>query len=111
MNTPDELLKQFRILVVEFHDLHKLFDSVAFKLFSACFEKLLQYFYVAHIHPNNMGTCVTSGDLAVPKYLEFTFYNKRRVTETRPHVIFPHPLDASNDPAAPPLDLPQYWYV
>lgn len=111
MNAPDELLDQFRIIVVEFHDLHKLFDSVTLKLFSACFEKLLQYFYVAHIHPNNMGVCVSSGDIEVPKYMEFTFYNKKRVSETKPQLSFPHPLDASNDPAAPRLDLARCWYL
>ena len=111
MNTPDELLEQFRIIVVEFHDLHKLFDAVTFRLFAACFEKLLQYFHVTHIHPNNIGGSVRSGDIEVPKYLEITFINNRRVRQTKRRLSFPHPLDAPNDPAYPRLDLPKCWYL
>ena len=110
MNTPDELLEHFRIIVVEFHDLHKLFDAVTFRLFAACFEKLLQYFHVTHIHPNNIGGSVRSGDIEVPKYLEITFINNRRVRQTKRRLSFPHPLDAPNDPAYPRLDLPKCWY-
>jgi len=110
MNASEECLDQFRIMVIEFHDLHKLFDAVTFRLFAACFEKLLQHFHVAHLHPNNMGGSVKVGEIEVPKYLEVTFLNNRRIHQAKNRLSFPHPLDAPNDPAYPHLDLPKCWY-
>jgi hypothetical protein len=111
LNTPNELLNQFRIIVIEFHDLEKLFEPYTFQMFSVCFEKLLQYFEVAHIHPNNYGGSVTKHGIEVPRVLEITFLNKKRVTETKPATTFPHPLDEENHIGGPPLVLPRVWYA
>jgi hypothetical protein len=111
LNTPDHLLNQFRIMIVEFHDLHKLFDPFAFRLFSTCFEKVLELFHVAHIHPNNHCLPVKKGDVVIPKLLEITFLNKRRVTSTTPQTDFPHKLDVDNAPGGMHLVLPKCWYA
>ena len=42
LNAPDELLSQFRILVVEFHYLQRLFDPLVFGLFSIVFRKVVE---------------------------------------------------------------------
>jgi hypothetical protein len=110
LNTPDHLLNQFRIIVMEFHELDRLFDPLCFRIISASFEKLLEYFDVVHIHPNN--GCVHSvrtGDVEVPKVLEFTFLNKRRVKSTKAQSVFPHKLDTDNFPDLPPFHLPKCW--
>ena len=108
-NTPDALLDQFRIMVIEFHHLDRLFDPFAFMLMSSCFEKILQNFYVAHVHPNGICPTTKFGDLEVPALLEFTFTNKRRVGSTKPRNDFPHELDSDNVAGAP-LRLPKCWY-
>jgi hypothetical protein len=110
LNTPDELLKQFRMLVIEFHDLGRIFDPFAFQFFSASFRKVLEFFDVAHIHPNNCCGSVKKGDIEVPKVIEITFLNKNRVTSTKPSVTFPHKLDADNFPDNKLLPLPECWY-
>lgn len=61
LNAPDNLLNQFRIIIIEFHALDKLFDSFTSKILESCFEKLLQNFHVVHIHPNNCGAVVCRG--------------------------------------------------
>jgi hypothetical protein len=110
-STPETLLDQFRIIVIEFHHLQNLFDPFAFTLFSACFEKLLQHFHVAHIHPNNFRGSVKFGDIEIPEVMEFTFFNKRRAHSTRPLSDFPHPLDVENKTTYPPMPLPKCWYL
>lgn len=109
LSTPDSLLDQFRILVIEFHYLQRLFDSFAFNLISMCFDKLLESFHVVHIHPNNCTGTIRSGDIAIPPAMEFTFINKRRVTCTRPTTVFPHNLDRDNT-SKKHISLPVCWY-
>jgi Methyltransferase FkbM domain len=109
LNAPTNLLNQFRIVVIEFHFLERLFDPFAFRLMSTCFEKLLDSFYVAHLHPNNYAKSVKKGEIEVPKYLEVTYINKKRVLHTSPQTAFPHKLDADNT-RNKPLPLPECWY-
>jgi hypothetical protein len=109
LNTTDQLLAQFRILVIEFHFLDRLFDRFCFDIVSSCFTKILDSFYVAHIHPNNSRGSVRKGDVEVPRVMEFTFINKRRVGSTKPQTVFPHRLDMPNIPARD-LVLPRCWY-
>lgn len=110
LSTPESLLNQFRIVTVEFHHLQNLFDPFAFRLFSSCFGKLLQYFHVAHIHPNNFRGSVKFGDIEIPEVMEFTFINKRRVSSVKPRLDFPHKLDVENKASYPPMPLPKCWY-
>ena len=111
LNTPSSLLNQFRIAVIEFHSLSRLFDPFTFRLFSACFEKLLEHFYVAHLHPNNFCGSTKIGEIEIPEIMEFTFLNKRRVSRTAPRPSLPHELDADNDPSTRPLVLSKDWYL
>jgi hypothetical protein len=110
VNTPDKLLNQFRIIVIEFHSLHRLFDLFDYGLFLSCFGKLLENFYVVHAHPCNSSDSVTKGNIKVPRLMELTFLNKRRVTCAKPQRVFPHKLDADCTRARPPLALPKCWY-
>jgi hypothetical protein len=110
VNIPDDLLDQFRIIVIEFHNLDLLFDPYMFRYYRACFNKLLRYFRVAHIHPNNWDQVTRKGEIEIPHMLEFTFYNRRRA---HPYGIanhFPHPLDRHNVFDKRPLTLPRCWY-
>ena len=111
LNASSELLNHFRILVIEFHFLDKLFDPLMFGIISSCFEKLLESFYVAHIHPNNFYGSVRRGGITIPRIMEFTFLNRKRVASTAPMRIFPHPLDAPNVRHRKNLFLPKCWYT
>jgi hypothetical protein len=108
-NAPDTLLNQFRIMAIEFHDLDRLFDPFAFTLMSSCFEKILKYFHVVHIHPNNCSGVVRRGAIEIPQCLEFTFLNKKRVNGTKPQTEFPHKLDVDNTTRFKSLYLPECW--
>ncbi len=110
LSAPSDLLDQFRILVIEFHSLHKLFDPFGFRLIAATFQKLLQSFHVVHIHPNNSCEIAKRGRIEVPGMMEFTFMNKKRVHRTSPRTQFPHRLDCDNFPLKTML-LPKCWYA
>ena len=110
LNISDELLDQFRILVVEFHAMNRLLDPFGFRIFSSCFEKLLSKFYVVHIHPNNCGGSVVKGDFEFPRLMEFTFLNKKRARALKSQTSFPHKLDRQNAPGKP-MVLPACWYM
>jgi hypothetical protein len=107
---PDELLAQFRILVIEFHELQRLFDPFEFSLFAVCFQKLLNKFHVVHLHPNNSCGKVAVWGLEVPRVLEITLLNKKRVSNAVPVGSLPNRLDRNNDPRQASVSLPPYWY-
>jgi len=111
LNTSDELLSQFRILVIEFHSLQRLFEPLVFELFSSCFEKLLKSFYVVHIHPNNFYGSCKRGGIEIPPIMEFTFLNRKQVDRASPVRIFPNVLDAPNVLHRHNLRLPECWYA
>lgn len=110
LNASDALLNQFRIMVIEFHQLDSLLDCFAFSLISSAFRAILHNFYVAHIHPNNNVDSVTVDGIEIPKVMEFTFFNRRRVSSTKPLDVFPHKLDQDNKIGAPSLYLPNCWF-
>jgi hypothetical protein len=109
LTTPMELLRQFRIVIIEFHGLDRLFDSFVFGRLSSCFDKLLEAFCVVHIHPNNSGETILRGEIEIPEMMEFTFLNRSRVKAMTPAFQFPHPLDRDNSFTARPLVLANCW--
>ncbi len=110
LSTPEDLLNRFRIIVIEFHFLDRLFDRFSYGIISSCFDKLLKNFQVAHIHPNNCCGSVKKGHINVPRVMEFTFLHKSRAVSTEPIKSFPNRLDTDNVEGKPTLQLPKCWY-
>jgi hypothetical protein len=110
LGTSIELLDSFRIMSIEFHFLEKMFDPFVYRLYRSCFDKILKNFHVVHIHPNNLCGSVKRNSIEIPRMMEFTFYNKKRVSVTKPIGDFPHALDRDNVPGHECLNLPKYWY-
>ena len=110
----DNLCK-FRILVIEFHFLHKLLfsgiNSHEFKQIYSSFEKLIKYFEVAHIHPNNNCYVLSRYGYMFPDLLEITFLRKDRISTRAPAINFPHRLDMKNVLSRKDIILPKCWYV
>lgn len=103
--TPSDLLRRFRIMVIEFHHLHRLFDGFSGRLLTAALRKVLADFHVVHAHPNNAAAVETRGGLTIPRLLEVTFLRKDRgIGEFRSD--FPHRLDRDNTDR-PTVPLPR----
>ncbi|MEM9826361.1 MAG: hypothetical protein AAF958_07215 [Planctomycetota bacterium] len=109
LSMPRKLLQRFRVLVVEFHDLHLMFDRRIYPIYEAVFRKLLKDFHLIHMHPNNFTPNVTRDGVAVPPLMEITFHRKDRAETTEFSRTFPHPLDRDNVPSKPSLPLPDCW--
>lgn len=106
----DDLLKRFRIITIEFHDVEGLFAPPSFRLMEPAFAKLTRYHNVVHIHPNNNGSLKSFGKFQIPTMLEITFYRKDRAQVIGRPAVFPHPLDANNVTYKPSLALPRCWF-
>jgi hypothetical protein len=109
LSIPDDLMKRFRIIVIEFHRLHHLWGRPFFRLASAAFAKLLQTHTVLHLHPNNCRSSFYRQGLEIPRVMEFTFLRNDRFDSHRFANRFPHPLDNDNTPKETVI-LPDCWY-
>jgi len=109
MSMSDTLMQQFRIIVIEFHYLHQLWNKPWFLLVERVFRKLLESHSVAHIHPNNCCGSFSSAGLEIPRVAEFTFYRNDRIEHPAFCGTFPHSLDADNT-RKKTLVLPPCWY-
>jgi hypothetical protein len=111
LDASDALLQSLRIMVIEFHDLDRMFGRFPFAIIEATFNKLLRHHHVVHIHPNNSCTTAVRGEIAIPPVLEFTFYRKDRARlAAGGKVTIPHPLDTDNLTDYPHVALPEMWY-
>ena len=72
--TKDEVLLQFKQIVIEIHGLtitHQLYSE---KL--AVLKKLHELFYVVHIHGNNLGAVYENDVYLIPNVMEITYLRK-----------------------------------
>lgn len=108
--TPSEVLHRFRILVIEFHELDRRLGNVrSFLETSTTFQRLLESFYIVHIHANN---CCKSRRVRlnpVPPVVEITFLRKDRIVSPQSITGLPHVLDMPNVPGAKHPRLPKLW--
>lgn len=107
----DTLLNRFRILAIEFHGLHNLWNQDFFGMANEVFGKLLQTHYCVHIHPNNCDSFVEKDGVQIPITAELTFLRKDRVRSFQKVATLPHPLDTDNAPESPSLRLSKIWYT
>lgn len=105
-NIDPALLARFRIVIVEFHDLHCLAQPFAHTRIDGVLRKLHQSFAPVHLHPNNYGGIATIAGLRIPRMLEVTYLRRDRCRQTIPRRDFPHPLDRDNVPTLRSIALP-----
>ena len=110
LDLEENLLKKFRIMIIEFHSLNNLLHPDGFRQIKAVFDKILKHFYIVHIHPNNIFEPLIYLDLEIPKLLEISFIRKDRLKELLRVNILPNKLDRKNVKDKPDVELPYYWY-
>ena len=104
-------LARFRIILIEFHEFDNLFNPKSFDLIAACFHKLLNDFYIVHIHPNNCSKTIKFDQYEIPPVLEFTFLRKDRVSSVSYETHFPHILDSKNNQNKDEIILHSCFYM
>ena len=53
INIDETNLKKFKVMIVEFHHFEQILTKIGYKVIKSTLDKILKYFDVAHIHPNN----------------------------------------------------------
>jgi hypothetical protein len=109
LDAKQETLSKFRILVIEFHGLDNILNSMRFDIINQTFSKLLKDFEVVHIHPNNYCKPIRGRGLIIPPAMEFTLLRKDRISKKGQYLHFPHDLDRPNDAKNLDLALPRCW--
>lgn len=102
-------LGQCRFLVVEFHELHMLWNGPHFEVMEAVFGKILASHACVHIHPNNSSRIYRRHGIGVPSIMEFTFARRRDTEIAGKWNQFPHVLDRPNLEHKPHIVLPNCW--
>lgn len=110
INMSQNLLNRFRIMVIEFHDLDKIWTKSFFSFVNIAFEKILMCHTCVHIHPNNHCGYRMKNGIKIPRVMEFTFIRNDRIKTKFPKKNFNHELDVDNDTKSPPIVLPKYWF-
>ena len=109
LDASDELLCKFRVIVIEFHHLNRLFEVFGFDLIDLTFRKLLRQFDIVHIHPNNCRTPVDHYGFSVPPVMEFTFLRKGHPVAKHSLSVGPVSADKPNVKGVPDVALPECW--
>lgn len=68
-----DILKKFRIMVIEFHQLDVLFSKIGFGLLSCLFDKLSSTHSIVQLSPNNCNPNSFFKKISIPPTLEVTF--------------------------------------
>lgn len=110
LGASDAVLRRFRIIVVEFHWLNRLWNKEFFQIASVTFGKLLKQHTCVHIHPNNYAGVSKHRGIEIPEVAEFTFFRNDRISKKSDETSFPNPLDFDNSSNRQSIHLPQYWY-
>lgn len=107
---PLDLLRRFRIAVIELHDLHRIADQFGSKnLITPTLRKLSEVFVPVHLHPNNRCGVDYRTGRDIPRVLEVTYLRRDRVPTGIPVSRLPHDLDAPNAPNFPEVALSGRW--
>ena len=110
ISTPDDLIKRFRIIILELHNLWAWGCPPYFDIAHALLSKLLNQFTLVHNHPNNNDPLFYIGDIPIPSTIELTFYRKDRHELVGYLTRFPRSIDYKNNPEQSDLPLPQNWH-
>ncbi len=109
-STPSEYLELFKIIIIEFHFIEKLYNRLSYNIFLSSIKKILRSFEIAHIHPNNChGSYNVCGE-RLPTAIEITFLRKDLCFKSEKIQKLPHKLDKKNIKELPEVYLSKNWY-
>lgn len=92
-STPRDVLRKFRIIVIELHHFARVFDPLVCQQIHTLLSRLARDFVVAHIHGNNHGDPVSNGTFEVPRSLEVSLLRRDRPWTESVSPSLPHQLD------------------
>ena len=108
--TPRADLDRFRIIVIEFHDLHRAFTEEHHAVMRETLDRLNESHLPVHIHHNNCLPPARYGAFTFPEVFEVTYIRKDRCKEQGETSLIPHPLDRPNLPQEIDWIIPEFWH-
>lgn len=112
IETPLSVLKRFRMMVIEVHQMDAIFDPYTLPLLQGVFDKVHESFSIAHLHANNC--CgIARRDIGVPRVFEITYIRKDRIPDVAKQGRFtlPHALDSRNVVRKTDIVMPTEWWA
>ena len=109
-STPIDILKKFKVLVIEFHYFEQILNEFSFINIQNALNKILYNFKVCHIHPNNCCGVHYLGNIDVPSVLEITFLRNDLLKKLGSIDKLPHKLDRKHKSKFPEINLSNIWY-
>lgn len=109
-STERSILRIFSVIIIEFHNLHRLMDSSHFPLISSVFKKMLREFNIVHMHVNNCAKSHRFKQMQIWPVVEFTFLKKEYCTDSEEGLKIPHPLDQPNILGRKNFVISKEWY-
>lgn len=104
----DDLIP-FATILVEFHHLHKLNESLAWNSeIKRAIQIFERDFVLIHTHPNNAGGFFLWKFRKLPRVVETTWVRKSLAGEVLGRAKLPHPLDRRNDTLMEDLAFPAF---
>lgn len=102
-----DYLMKFRIIVIELHYLNKLLNAHEyFKVLEPIVNKLLNNFYILHLHCNNGAGYFYLRGMKFPRAVELTLIRKDCVKHFFGFAKLPNILDAPNIDGVKDVSLP-----
>lgn len=110
LGVTEATIKRFRIMVVEFHDLHLACLDANNALQRSVFGKIARHFKIVHWHANNFAPPVSISGRSYPRVAEATFLRNDFFLQADGPVILPHTADMDNSESHAPAEMPLWWY-
>ena len=105
------LLKRFKIMIIEFHDFEYLGNDFGLRVLNEIFDKILINFKICHIHPNNCCGFYKVNHYKIPRFMEITFLNKNSFNKLEKiKENLPHKLDKKCKTELKDISLPEFFY-
>lgn len=107
-----DTLARFSVLIIEFHEMQRLFDKFFLATANALFDKLFLNFSICHVHPNNYAGLASHDGIDIPRYFEVTFV-RNDILQTiarRDAPSLPHPLDRPCVEGEEDIVMPAAWW-
>ncbi len=106
------LLRRFRMMVIEFHDMERIFERHGLPLIRALFAKLHRDFAIVHMHANNCCGIAECRGIGVPRVFEITYLRRDRLPAgaATGALHLPHALDRPNVADTPDIAMPEIWW-
>jgi hypothetical protein len=108
----EDVLKQFRIVVIEFHDVDVFMSNDLYvkNWIRPIFEKLTRYHDVVHVHANNWSRVTQCHGIGVPSLLEVTYLRRDRWVDAGELKTVCRELDVLSNPDLPAITLSSPWF-